>query len=244
MKNYILITGASSGVGRETAIRLSRKNNLVLNGRNQERLLETKSLCSSENEIVIWQRDLSNVDDLENDLPTMLKTNDLIIESFVHCAGILHMLPVRSVSKDILLETYSLHVFAPELITKVLSSRKYNQNALKSVVFISSNISERGASAFSVYGSSKSAMDGLARNLAIELAPKVRVNSILPGGMPTRMTEELLKNDSNYPLGLGKPSYIAPMVEFLLSDDAQWITGQQITIDGGRTVDITENRYA
>ncbi len=243
MKNYILITGASSGVGRETAIRLSRKNNLVLNGRNQERLLETKSLCSSENEIVIWQRDLSNVDDLENDLPTMLKTNDLIIESFVHCAGILHMLPVRSVSKDILLETYSLHVFAPELITKVLSSRKYNQNALKSVVFISSNISERGASAFSVYGSSKSALDGLARNLAIELAPKVRVNSILPGGMPTRMTEDLSKNDSNYPLGLGKPSYIAPMVEFLLSDDAQWITGQQITIDGGRTVDITENRY-
>jgi NAD(P)-dependent dehydrogenase (short-subunit alcohol dehydrogenase family) len=87
------------------------------------------------------------------------------------------------------------------------------------------------------------------RNLAVELAPKVRVNSVLPGGMITKMTEEILMDESfrkqseaNYPLGMGSSENIAPIVEFLLSEDASWITGQAITVDGGRTINLTDGK--
>ena len=249
MDNYILITGASSGVGRETAVRLSHNNNLIINGRNLERLEETKKLCEPQSDVVIWARDLSDVNELESEFGTWLKERRLPIAAFVHCAGMLSMLPLRAISLDAFEQSYALHVFAPAIIVKILSSRKFNGQNLKSVVFISSNISERGATAFSVYGSSKAALDGLTRNLAMELAPRIRVNSILPGGMVTRMTEELLENEAfkkqseaNYPLGIGKAEDIAPVVEFLLSDDAGWITGQSITVDGGRTINLTDGK--
>ena len=243
--DYLFLTGASSGVGRELAVYLSGSYNLIINGRNEERLAETKALCK--NDVLIWPYDLTKTDTLEEDLSQWIKGAEVSIVSFVHCAGLMKMMPLRSVDSKSLYDTFATNVFAPELITKVLTSRKINGKNLKSVVFISSNISNRGAAAFSVYGSSKSALDGLMRNLAIELAPNVRVNSVLPGGMITEMTKDLFSDENvkkqfemNYPLGIGTPADIAPTVEFLLSDNSNWITGQQFVVDGGRTIDITE----
>ncbi len=243
--DYLFLTGASSGVGRELAVYLSGSYNLIINGRNEERLSETKALCK--NNVLIWPYDLTNTTRIEDDLSQWIKGNDISIVSFVHCAGLMKMMPLRSVDSKILYDTFATNVFAPELITKVLTSRKINGKNLKSVVFISSNISNRGAAAFSVYGASKSGLDGLMRNLAIELAPGVRVNSVLPGGMITEMTKDLFSDENvkkqfemNYPLGIGTPADIAPAVEFLLSDSSKWITGQQFVVDGGRTIDITE----
>lgn len=243
--DHLLLTGASSGVGRELAVILSKKYNLILNGRNEKRLLETKSLC--EKDSLIWPYDLTQLSSLEEDLADLIRKNQLSVNAFVHCAGLMKMMPLRSVDVLSLEDTFATNVFAPELISKVLTSRKINSKNLNSIVFISSNISNRGAAAFSVYGSSKAALDGMMRNLAIELAPAVRVNSVLPGGMITEMTRDLfadeeLKNRFNqtYPLGIGTPADIAPVVEFLVSDQARWITGQQFTVDGGRTIDITE----
>ncbi len=243
--DYTLITGASSGVGRELAVYLSKSHKLVLNGRNEERLLETKRMC--EGESLIWSYDLGNVQNLEAELSQYMTENEISISSFVHCAGLMKMVPIRAVNVETLSSTYGVNVFAPALITKILASRKVNARKLKSVVYISSNISNRGAAAFSAYGSSKAALDGLMRNLAVELAPNVRVNSVLPGGMITEMTKDIFDDEAkraefekNYPLGIGTPNDIAPTVNFLLSDDARWITGQQFTVDGGRNVDITE----
>ena len=242
---YILLTGASSGVGRELAIYLSKKYYLILNGRNKERLLETKNRC--DNDALIWPYDLTNTEELELELSGWIKNNGIAIKSVVYCAGLMKMVPLRSVDVKALRDTFATNVFAPELITKVLTARKVNAKNLKSIVFISSNISNRGAAAFSVYGSSKAGLDGLMRNLAVELAPSVRVNSVLPGGMITEMTKDLFADENvkkeferNYPLGIGTPAEIAPMVEFLISDNSRWITGQQFTVDGGRTIDITE----
>lgn len=241
----ILITGASSGLGRELAISLSKSYNLILNGRNIERLESTKEKCL--NESFIWQYDLTKVETIEKDLTEWLKKNDITVKSFVHCAGLMKMVPIRSVDAKMLYDSFSTNVFSAQMIIKVLVSRKVNAKNLKSVVFISSNISNRGASAFSVYGSSKAGLDGLMRNLSVELAPNVRVNSILPGGMVTEMTKEIFddekireKFEHNSPLGIGTPEDISPIVEFLISEKARWITGQQITVDGGRTIDITE----
>ena len=131
------------------------------------------------------------------------------------------------------------------LITKTLVGRK-NQKALESAVFISSNISNFGAKAFSVYSSAKSGLDGLMRSLSVELAPEVRINSVLPGSVRTRMTEHIYENEEvinrmveTYPLGLGDTNDIYQAVRFLLSKEARWITGQQLTVDGGRTVNVT-----
>ena len=249
MREYVLITGASSGVGRDTAIRLSMSKNLILNGRDESRLLETKDLCSKENDILIWKFDLSCTDNLDEVFSSWLLEKGIRVEALVYCAGVLKMLPIRGLSLEDLKGTYSLHVFSPAMLVKLLNSKRLNGQALKSIVFISSNISNRGAAAFSVYGSSKAALDGLMRNLAVELAPRVRVNSILPGGMVTRMTMAMYNGESvrdeaksKVPLGPGTPQDIAPVVEFLLSPDSGWITGQQITVDGGRTIDVTDGR--
>ena len=243
--DYVFLTGASSGVGRELAIYLSEFYPLIINGRDEQRLNETKNRCT--NDVLVWPYDLTNINSLEKDLALFLQTSGVNVSAFVHCAGLMKMLPLKNVSPISLEETYATNVFAPELITKVLCSKKVNSKNLKSVVFISSNISNRGAAAFSVYGSSKAALDGLMRNLAVELAPKVRVNSILPGGMITEMTKDMFDDESlrneiekNNPLGIGTPAEIVPTVEFLISERSKWITGQQITIDGGRTIDITE----
>lgn len=242
---YTLITGASSGVGRELAVSLSKTHNLILNGRSIERLNETKQRCLKE--ALLWPYDLSDTENIEESLSGYVKKNNIIITSFVHCAGLMKMVPLRAVSRENLNDTFGVNVFAPALITKTLVSRKVNARNLVSIVFVSSNISNRGAAAFSSYGSSKAALDGLMRNLAVELAPNIRVNSVLPGGMITEMTKDIFEDDAkraefekHYPLGIGTPSDIAPVVEFLLSDKSGWITGQQIVVDGGRTVDITE----
>ena len=242
---YTLITGASSGVGKELAIYLSKSRKLILNGRDEKRLEETKQKC--ENEPIVWAYDLANSIDLEKEFTDFVQANDVSISAFVHCAGVMKMAPLRSLDLGSIQNTYAVNVFAPALLVKTMTNRKVNGKNLKSVVFISSNISDRGAAAFSAYGSSKAALDGLMRNMSVELAPNVRVNSILPGGMITEMTREIFSDEAklkeferNYPLGIGTPADIAPAVEFLLSDKARWITGQQVTIDGGRTTDITE----
>lgn len=245
MPGYTLITGASSGLGRETAIKLSMEQDIVIHGRNRTKLEKTKQLCGNHHNVLIWDFDLNDINQLEEALSEFIIQKNILIEHFVHSAGTIKMMPIRAVTLIALQETYNIHVFAPELITKVLGSRR-NHKGLKSVVLISSNIADRGAVAFSVYGSSKAAEDGLVRNLAIELAPVIRINSIQPGPMRTDMTEEMYQEKKDYTrknenlYGDGHPNHIVPMIQFLLSDQADWITGQNITIDGGITLDITE----
>lgn len=245
-REWALVTGASSGIGRSVAIELSRRYNLVLNGRDSARLEATKLACKPEAEICLYPFDLGDVDALSESISVMMKDRGIGISSFVHCAGVSRLLPVRGTKLGDLRDTFNTNVFAPFLIVQALVSRRINGDTLKSVVFISSNISNRGSKAFAAYGASKSGVDGLMRCLAVELAPKVRVNSVLPGAVKTRMTEGIFANQevvermkSQYPLGLGSATNIADAVSFLLSEKASWITGQQLTVDGGATIDIT-----
>lgn len=244
--NFILVTGASSGIGRSIAIELSKNNNVIINGRDQKKLDATKSLCCSQNKLLIFPYDLSDINNLESALIKFILENDITISKFVHSAGIMEMLPVKMISAAAINSCFNINLISPLLIIKTLNHRKHNQNALENVVFISSNISNMGAKAFSIYGASKSGADGLMRNLAIELAPKVRVNSVLPGAIETEMTKDIFSNqekikqiEATYPLGIGKTQDIADAVEFLLSEKARWITGQQLTVDGGRSINIS-----
>jgi len=246
MKETVFLTGATAGIGEALAIRLSQQYNIILSGRNIQKLEDLKSKCSTANQVYLLPLDLSDLDSLEGNISSFLSENELKVEKFVHCAGFMKMVPLKLVSQDLILETFTTNVFSANTIIKLLTNKKANNSSLNSVVLISSNISNRGAKAMSTYGSSKAALDGLMRSLAVELAPKVRINSVLPGAVMTEMTKTIFENEevsrrmsAQYPLGIGLPNDIAEAVSFLLSDQARWITGEQLTVDGGRSINIT-----
>ena len=245
-KSYLLVTGASSGIGREIAVRLSEQYSIILHGRDKERLMQTMEACSPNREHLIWKYDLTDINALEEAFTQFLSENNCVINRFVHSAGYMKLAPLKIASVDWFQLSFNVNVTAAAILSKVLIKKKVNADELKSIVFISSIISKFGAKAHSAYSASKAAIDGLMRSLAVELAPAVRVNSVLPGGIRTAMTEHLYENaaliertDATYPLGSGNVNDIYGAVKFLLSEDARWITGQQLVVDGGRTINIT-----
>lgn len=246
MNETLFLTGATAGIGEEIAIVLSKQYNIILSGRNTEKLEALKTKCSTDNSVYILPLDLSDLEGLEKNITTFISDNNITIEKFVHCAGFMKMVPLKLVSQDLMLETFKTNVFSANTIIKLLTNKKVNNSSLNNVVLISSNISNRGAKAMSTYGSSKAALDGLMRGLAVELAPKVRLNSVLPGAVITEMTKSIFENEdvsnrmsAQYPLGIGLPNDVADAVSFLLSEESRWITGQQLTVDGGRSINIT-----
>ncbi len=241
-----LITGASSGLGRATALRLARERRLILHGRDLDRLEETRLQCHDPERHVIWPFDLKNIGNLSDTLAHLLAERTLSVEAFVHCAGMVTILPARSIDHRIAHEIMTVNFLSAVEIVNTLLKKKVNSGRLSNIIFVSSIWARFGARGHSAYCASKSALDGFMRALAVELAPAARVNSILPGAIQTSMAEggfadpaiaEKLRQD--YPLGTGRADDIASAVEFILSPGARWITGQEIVLDGGRTINAS-----
>lgn len=244
--SYVLLTGASSGIGRTIAITLSQTQRLILCGRDLARLEAARQACASPDRHLIWAYDLNDVGALEQALPAFLMQCQATVSVFIHCAASLVVLPIRSITLAQTTAIMNVNVLSAMEIVRLLMRKQINQRQLVSIVFISSIASQFGAKGFTAYGASKAALDGLMKSLAVELAPTVRVNSILPGSVRTAMTETMFDDPDtaarlarDYPLGLGTPSDISNAVEFLISAKAGWITGQQLVVDGGRTVTIS-----
>lgn len=240
MKEFLLITGASSGIGRQCAIQLSKDYNLILCARREDKLLETKSMCENPDNHLIFQCDLSDINNLEDILIDFLREQEVTVEKFLHCAGDKGISLLSSCSVDFIKNCFNINLFSAMLIIKVLSSRRFNQKKLNNIVLLSSLNTKVSSKATSIYCTSKAAIEAFVKEMAVELAPNVRINSILPGLLASDMTRQIYENDSNiieitskYPLGVGTFEDIANMVEFLFSSKAKWITGQQISVDGG-----------
>jgi NAD(P)-dependent dehydrogenase (short-subunit alcohol dehydrogenase family) len=245
-EQYILVTGASSGIGSFFAKSVSKNYKVIIHGRDAEKINQVIAECENPTMQLAFVADLQQYEDLESVLGKFITEKNIEVTGFVHCAGFMNMLPVKMTSVAAIHKTFSTNLFSAAIIVKVLLQRKVNAGALKNVIFISSNISNFGAKAFSLYSASKAGLDGLMRSLAVELAPAVRVNSVLPGAIHTPMTTAIFQDEekaksmlSTYPLGEGFSEDISNMIEFLLSDKSKWITGQQFTVDGGRTIDIS-----
>ena len=239
-----LVTGASSGIGQEIAIRLSASRSVLLHGRDQSRLEETLSLCSPGNH-QLWNFDLEAVEDIRSSLSTLCSEYKLLVSEFVHCAGIPSVSAARMISAIQIQRVFNINtISALEICATLL--RKNNQSALKNVVFVSSIWGTYGSVGHTVYSATKGALDAAMRSLAVELAPNARVNSLALGAVDTPMAASALSNpeirahaEKNYPLGIGTTEDAASICEFILSDAAKWITGQVIVADGGRTAHMS-----
>lgn len=238
----ILVTGATSGIGRATAITCAQLGARVIAvGRNQERL---EALLSELNALdaahLAIQCDLT--DDAQ--VQTLLEKVPAV-DGVACCAGVAEMKPFAFVTEEDVERVFKVNCFAPVmLVNKLLKAKKLNKGG--SVVFVSSVDGPKVVHAGnSVYSGSKSALVGLARNMAIDLASKkIRVNCVLPGTTDTPMihtgsaTDEMLaENAKQFPLKrFAQPEEIANAIVFLLSDGASFITGTELTVDGGYSI--------
>ncbi|MFC5283213.1 SDR family NAD(P)-dependent oxidoreductase [Pedobacter alpinus] len=236
----ILVTGASSGIGKETAISCSKIGaNVFITGRNNERLNDTFSKLEGDDNLS-FLADLNNksqTEELVNNLP---KLDGLVLN-----AGIMRTIPFKFVTSGDLENMMSTNFMAPILLINLLiKNKKLNKNA--SIIFISSigGVSI-GTIGNSIYCASKGAINGIQKVLAVELAKQnIRVNSVNPGMVKTEMwnkshditTEQLLIDERKYPLGYGEPKDVANACIYLLSDASKWVTGINLTLDGGFTI--------
>jgi NAD(P)-dependent dehydrogenase (short-subunit alcohol dehydrogenase family) len=235
----ILVTGASSGIGRACAVEVARLGaQVIVSGRNEERLAETLRNLAGDRHISI-AADLSSEDGrarLSAGLP--------VLDGVVHSAGVNKVLPAAFTGAADFEKINSVNAEAPiVLTTRLLKEKKIAGNA--SIVFIASVSSVAGWTGLMSYAASKAALVGAARVLAVELGRRgVRVNCVSPGMVMTPMneaveaqrSEEARKEDlKRYPLGYGRPEDVAYSVAFLLSPASRWITGTNLVVDGGYT---------
>lgn len=237
----ILITGGSSGIGKAIAIYISKKGaKVILIGRDCEKLKEAYSNLEG-NGHSYFSLDLKEINKIE---PVIMQAVDISgkIDGFVHCAGIEVTLPLKNSKRNIWEDVFSVNVYAGFEIARLVSQKKY-RNAKASFVFMSSVMGKLGEGGKVIYCSSKGAVLGGVKAIAVEFAQKgIRCNAVLPGIVETELVEKLfngLSKDakdkiiSKHPLGIGKPEDVASLTAFLLSDDAGWITGSEFVIDGG-----------
>ncbi|MCF0186617.1 MAG: SDR family oxidoreductase [Bacteroidaceae bacterium] len=237
----ILVTGASSGIGRATAIECSKLGaKLIITARNEERLKATLDALEGEGHQMILAElsDSEAIESLVNELPK--------IDGFSCNAGVANTQPIPFYKEEEIERIFKINTFSMMMLTKFLvKKKKLNKGA--SIVYTASigNVYSAGV-ANGIYGASKCAIDGFMRTAAVELAPKgIRCNSVNPGMVETaildnngRITAEQFEEDKKkYPLGrYGRPEDIAWAIIYLLSDASSWITGTALKIDGGHTI--------
>lgn len=236
-KKTILVTGASSGIGRQTCISIANMGGTVIaSARSEKRLSETLSMLPGDNHKII-KAELTDTADIENLSSTIDKINGV-----VHCAGVGKYIPAKFYTKDALRNFNETNYEAPILLTSALiKKRKIADGA--SIVFISSIMSKIGIIGNGLYSGTKGALVAITRVLALELAAKkVRVNCISPALVKTSLiddlafSQEINENIKKHPLGIGTPQDVANACIFFLSDASRWITGTNLIIDGGYCV--------
>lgn len=234
----VLVTGASSGIGRATAIECSKLGaRVIITGRNEERLNQTYSMLEGEGHLSIIA-DLTSDVDIEELVKVIPE-----IDGLVNNAGIWQdSKPVNFIKRNELERAFQTNVFACILLTKmVLKKKKINKGG--SIVFTSSIASFRSTPGLGVYAATKAALASYMQTCAIELGSKgIRANAVHPGMVHTDLIsggvytdEDMDKDRELYILKrYGKPEEVAWSIIYLLSDAASWITGTSLVLDGGR----------
>lgn len=241
----ICITGASSGIGRQCAIRCSQMGAVVvLIARNEERLLETLTAMNNPEKHLIKSVDLTDYAKVEKIVDEIVEEKGRI-NGVLHCAGISTTLPLKLVNPEKLEHFFKTNVFSAYNLTREVCKVGHFAKEGGSIVFFSSIMGKVGENGKSLYSMTKGALTAGARSLACELARKsIRVNTISPGVVITPININLphivdpdkrAQLESKHLLGLGTTDDIANACIYLLSDASRWITGIDLCVDGGYT---------
>lgn len=235
----ILVTGASSGIGRGICIDCSKMGAKVhLMARNEERLNETLSQMEGDGH-VIHKANLCSSEDIYNLIDEIPNLDGVIL-----CAGIIKTMPVKNINEDAMTEIFNANIMGDiKLVSRMLKKKKLNHGG--SVVFISSVSTFNVKVGNSLYSATKGAVNSFAKAMALEVSKqKMRVNCIQPGFVPSAiLSSGAIEEDSflkfyadRHPLGFGTPTDIANCCIYLLSDASRWVTGSIFTVDGGYTL--------
>ena len=238
----ILLTGASSGIGKATAIAISQLGGkLIITGRDETRLEETYQALQGTGHKKIIADFLG-----ANPVDTIVSQIEGPINGIVHSAGIPKTLPFKFSTPEMLQEIMKVNFEVPFILTQKLIKNRLVLNG-SSIVFVSS-VSGAGtvAPGISMYSATKGAINATIKVIALELAKnKIRVNSVSPGMVRTNLNtanpnltaEDLKKDEMNtYPLGYGEPEDVAYGIIYFLSDASRWVTGTTLIMDGGATI--------
>lgn len=239
----ILVTGASSGIGRQCAIDFSKAGaQVLLIARNINRLCETKEMMVGTGHSLV-SLDLTDFDMIPECIESFV-TEKGKLDGVVNCAGISTTLPLKQMSAEKVNEFLSVNVTSAIELTREVAKVK-NMNAGGSIIFFSSIMGCVGESGKSLYSLTKGALIAASRSLACELAKRqIRVNCISPGAILTPINanlphmadpEQRNKLEDKHLLGLGKTTDISNACIYLLSDASRWVTGQNLIVDGGYT---------
>ena len=241
----ILIIGASSGIGKQTAIQLSQKGAiLLLVARREEKLREVIGELSGTGHMFMTC-DMADVTGIENLFKT-IKDQFGVLDGLLYTAGITATMPLSMLKPEKLNKVMTVHFFSfVESVRQFSRKGRFNENAR--VVAVSSIAAKCGDKGHTAYSSAKAAIEGAVRCLAIELAEKkIYVNAIAPGMTKTEMLAGFLNNngedsesyrkitDRQY-LGIGNPEDVANVIVFLLSSTSKFISGTVVPVDGGYT---------
>lgn len=238
----IIITGAASGIGKETAITASRLGaNVIMLDLSEDGLKETTYLLDGNNHSY-YITDLTDTESISTIIKEISEKNG-IINGLVHCAGISSRKPLNVLTKDGFSKVMDVNFYSfVELVRQVCKKKHFAEGG--SVVVMSSISSIRGYKAKSEYCVSKAAVDSFVRCMALELADrKIRINSVMAAEVLTplalkakEMNQAVGASDFNAPLGPSDPYEVANTILFLLSDATRTITGTSILIDGGACI--------
>jgi NAD(P)-dependent dehydrogenase (short-subunit alcohol dehydrogenase family) len=238
VQNPILVTGAAGGIGRALTHKLLSNGFSVvavdLSADGPEDLTGAAGLA-------YLQSDLNDLDAIP-ELVRRIVSQYGPLRGLVHCAGFDRLAPLYLSRSSDLLGLLRIHAMAPIALCSQIA-KKGNAAPGCAIVLISSLAAHEGAAGHSAYAAAKGALEGFLPSAAAELADRgIRVNVVIPGVVKTRMsagfidkmTEEQKEAlERSYPLGLGEPEDVASAISFLLSDEARWITGQTLIVDGG-----------
>lgn len=236
----ILVTGASSGIGRATAIECSKMGaSLIITGRNEERLFHTLSRLEGVGHIMV----IADITDSEQLMNLVSKCGK--VDGVAYCAGINFMTPAKFATRDKIDYVFNPDLFAPiELIRNLLKKKQINDGGSIVVIASTSGVARCGIGNI-IYGSAKSALATWMKFVAKEYGKRnIRANSICPGMVETPLihdgavTDEQLEEDKKkYPISrYCRPEEVAYAIVYYLSDASAWVTGTNFIIDGGKSI--------
>lgn len=237
----ILVTGASSGIGYETCLSISRQGGTFIAVARRVELLEKLiEECGNKNSFIL--ADLSQTEDIQKIVELMPN-----IDGIVHSAGIVTLAPVKFYSKELMNSIRETNFDSITLLINLITKKK-KINKGSSIVLVASIAGLFGMKGNGIYAASKGALIAISKVWASEFSSnRIRVNCVSPGMVKTEITnksiedlslEVIQQDEKKYPLGYGEVIQVANPIIFLLSEASSWITGQNLILDGGRTSTI------